>query len=546
MSEKKKIRWDIPTIADKKIYIDQQPGECLFIVGANGSGKSALIQKFVSDLIRKKIDFERYSAYRQSWIPNPVVWQGVDIDDARLAMINRDQTRMARWMDQGSDEIRYGYMFESLINQKKAHDINIKQLIDSGKTPEAEVLRETDPLVALNKLLKQGNLSVRLEYDPGTDGLISRHIDNEVDVDIRALSDGERALIIFATTVMTMPISSVLLIDEPDLRLHPSILAPFFEALVKSRKDCFFVFSTHNLSFPPVFPDAKIVAVRSCTWIQDSAFRFDAHLIAQPSIPEYVRQDILGARTQVLYVEGTEKSLDSRLYRVLFPGCSIIPKTGNSSVVKSVKGLRESPDVHHVEAWGLIDKDLNDSDEIDGYLKKNIGVLDVYSIESLYYSKEAIMAVAGYRQSVQSLRQALGSLDEKMTDAAIDKACKILKQKKVSEDIAEWRATLEMRKNLKRQANKVAPLSDTKSVTIEAEYLYESELNEFLSLVDVKDWNTLLRYYPIHRSDAFNTIAKSFRLSKHNYENLVVYLAQKDERLANSLRSCISMPRGFQ
>ncbi len=63
------IKWDIflKDNEKNKITISLERGKCLFIVGANGSGKSALIQQCISELHRKEIDFERYSAHRQPW-----------------------------------------------------------------------------------------------------------------------------------------------------------------------------------------------------------------------------------------------------------------------------------------------------------------------------------------------------------------------------------------------------------------------------------------------------------------------------------------------
>ena len=61
------INWTIPRISDdpNPIELMVKNGFQLFIVGANGSGKSALIQRFVSENNGKKV--KRISAHRQTW-----------------------------------------------------------------------------------------------------------------------------------------------------------------------------------------------------------------------------------------------------------------------------------------------------------------------------------------------------------------------------------------------------------------------------------------------------------------------------------------------
>ena len=115
------------------------------------------------------------------------------------------------------------------------------------------------------------------------------------------------------------------------------------------------------------------------------------------SIPDDVKQDILGARGKILYIEGTEGSLDAPLYRELFPEFTVVPKGGHSSVDKSVKGMRASEDLHQADVAGLVDKDMRSDLAIQNAIDKNIGVLNVWEVESIYYSLEALVAVANHQ-----------------------------------------------------------------------------------------------------------------------------------------------------
>ena len=59
------IHWEIPRISDEPIQLTVNNGDQLFIVGANGSGKSSLMQRLTVDAGDKKI--KRITAHRQTW-----------------------------------------------------------------------------------------------------------------------------------------------------------------------------------------------------------------------------------------------------------------------------------------------------------------------------------------------------------------------------------------------------------------------------------------------------------------------------------------------
>ena len=83
-------------------------------------------------------------------------------------------------------------------------------------------------------------------------------------------------------------------------------------------------------------------------------------------------------------MEGTASSLDLSLYNALFPGLSVIPKGTCIDVQRAVSGLRNSQDLHHVESYGLIDRDDRPNDEIERLSKNSVFALDVCSTEALY------------------------------------------------------------------------------------------------------------------------------------------------------------------
>ena len=75
-------------------------------------------------------------------------------------------------------------------------------------------------------------------------------------------------------------------------------------------------------------------------------------------------------------------------------------------MLKAVSGLRGSEDLHHVEAFGLIDRDNRASEEVQKLAEGFVFALDVYSVEALYYCSHAIAAVAQRQADPWELMQA--------------------------------------------------------------------------------------------------------------------------------------------
>ena len=246
------IEWDIflkDNEAKKdKITISLGPGECLFIVGANGSGKSALIQQCFAELHRKGMHLERYAAHRQLWFERdfgPSGKQEEEIQNQRRSTVGNESLYASRTNNPSYDNFKHEYTFHNLVqqcmnfsNRMKHLNASSNQIIDIVR--EREKLETENPFKRFNNLLKYGKIPIKLESNSSGGNPNVRHNDNDLNISIRELSDGERFTFLLAATVMTLPPGGVLLVDEPDLHLHQSIINPFFSALIASRKDCFF------------------------------------------------------------------------------------------------------------------------------------------------------------------------------------------------------------------------------------------------------------------------------------------------------------------
>lgn len=307
--------WQIPVISGEPIKLGLENGKQIFVVSANGSGKSALLQNCVFDLYQRyrnhaEDKYKWIMAHRRIWLESGSV--NVTHQN-RLSHGNQIRHSSAntemRWRDDYQSENISTVLFDLVA---KDHDRN-RQVADfctegdSTKTKEIspEQINELfghSPLEQINELFKSGGFMTQLEYTDAL-GFRARH-ENGAIFGIEQMSDGERNAMIMAAQVITATNGCVLLIDEPERHLHRAIIVPFLKALFEQRRDCVFIVSTHELALPVANPDAEVLMLRSCQWDGGSCKSWDAvRLGSTLKLPEELKLAVLGSREKILFVE---------------------------------------------------------------------------------------------------------------------------------------------------------------------------------------------------------------------------------------------------
>ena len=441
----------------------------------------------------------------------------------------------ARWKDQYAQQRQSAVLFDLVAKENERARL-ITRHIDDQDVEEANriSLRETSPFDQINKLLVLGTLAIILEHSKGEE-ILARHKNASDSFSIAQMSDGERNAAIIAATVLTVEPETVLLIDEPERHLHRSIIEPFLSALFERRKDCTFVISTHEIALPVADPEAHTLVVHSCSWNENRANAWDVDLLeARAELPEDLKRAILGSRKRILFVEGDRSgSLDLPLYDALFPGISIVPKGGCAGVLRAVDGLRGSENLHHVEAFGLIDRDNRPDDEIIQLASKHVYALNVYSAEALYYCSDAIAAVAQHQAEAL-----LGNADE-MVELAKEKALDVLKESGLAERMAARRCERHVRNSMLSKIPDWKSIETNPTATICASIPspFPDELDYFRNLLAEKKLDELIARYPLRDSRVFDMIADALQLTgKNTYEKTLLSRLQANARLAQSVK----------
>ena len=524
----------IPRISGDSLTISVDVGQQLYVVGANGSGKSALLQHWVTLIGGPPV--KRIAAHRQTWLESGNLdFTARRRRDFESNVRNWDREINARWMEHNPAQRQSAVLFD-LVAKDNTRYRTIGQYIDNANPDKAtKFASKSESLFKqLNDLLRLGTLTVSLQ-NSNDEEILAQHKNNDHGFSIAQMSDGERAAAIMAANVLTVEAGTILLIDEPERHLHRSIIEPFLSALFAKRKDCAFIISTHEIALPVANPAANVVILRSCKWSGSHPSAWEAEVLeSDAGMPEDLKRDILGARRKILFVEGTANSPDLPLYGCLFPELSVIPK-GSWNEVRAVNGLRSSQKHHHVEAFGLIDRDDRDDEEVNKLAQDGVFALEVCSVESLYYCSDAIESV-GCRQA-----ESLGRGPKEMLDASKRSALEAIGSDQV------LRERMAARRSERVVYDRfVVHLPDWKEIRTAGEQLkisepidnpYEGELNRINGLVESEDLDGLIARYPFRESSVFERIVTALGCrSQADYERMVIARVGDDANLTESLK----------
>ena len=531
----RQLTTDSNTLIGRSESIGLECGEVLFVVGANGTGKSALMHKIYT--LNQKHS-KRIVAHRQTWFES----SGLEITSSTKTRMegniaNSDIQASSRWKETHASQRSQMVIF-NLISSENQYNREITKAVQDDDMDYVNQLKLNEsPLRKLNRFLNLANLPISISIEE--DDKVFAKKENSPPYSIAELSDGERNAILIAVDVLTAKDNTLFIIDEPDRHLHRSIVSPLLSSLFKERPDCAFVIATHDLTLPLDNPDSNILAIRGCKWKADVAFpnvahQWDADFIkSADEIDDQIKQDILGARRTLLFVEGTDASLDKQIYRILFPNISVLPKRSCSEVEKSVKGINSTDSLNWVRAFGLIDGDDRSEEDIKKLKCQNIFALPCYSVESIYYSQCIMQHIATRQAKVN------GTDSNAMAQSACDEAMKEIKSQQ--DRLCAKLCVRKVQSKLRAQSPSWQDISTGQPIRlcIEPQMDFSKEKTKFNSLFDGQDaFDKLVRRYPVKDTSAPATIARKLDfLNKEKYENAVRIMLMEDEAVRNEVKS---------
>ena len=496
-------------------------GEHLFVLGANGTGKSSLMFYFAQ---MNPQNSRRIAAHRQTWMNT----DALDMTPAsklqtEQSILSRDRKIGSRYRDDFAAE-RASMTIYELIDAENVRARRIAALVDDRKlAAAAKEANKEAPITIINQLLRQSNMPITISIQENERLMASKNGGPEYSA--AELSDGERNALLIAGNVLTAKPGTLLVIDEPERHLHRSIISPLLSQLFQRRSDCAFVVSTHDHNLPLELPGARTLLLRSCTFSGQNVSNWEVdELPSDTSIDDTLKRDLLGARRQILFVEGTEGSLDKALYGLIFPAASVIPKGSCHDVERAVVGVRAGDDFHWLRAFGIVDGDGYLPDQIIEKKDKGVFPLPFYSVEAIYFHPEIIRRVA--KQMANLRGEDASALGEATLAAGVAKIADH------TERLARKVAKKSIRKRIIEQLPNDNELLEGQAVTVpnDAISILARRREELDTAVSKVDWEALLTKCPIRESGALAAVSTKLGFAKmRDYEKAVRQLLATDE-----------------
>ena len=514
------IELNIPKTSGPALAIPIDVGQCIFVLGANGTGKSSLMHKFYSAHSGNAL---RITAHRQTWFSSSSVTLSPEQKrNTETNITNTDMSVQARWKDDFAAQ-RANIAIYDLIDAENVRARDIAGAVDNNDIDLAKKLSQKDaPLKIVNELLRLSNIPIKITVKENEQVLASKS--GSQPYSVAELSDGERNALLIAANVLTAKPGKLLLIDEPERHLHRSIISPLITLLIAKRPDCIFIISTHDVMLPLDNPNARIMLVRGCNYNGSVVTAWDADLIpSESNIDEVLKKDILGSRRTLVFIEGDNRSLDQPLYSLVFPEVTVVAKSSCRDVDYAVSGIRSAADLHWLRAFGIVDNDRRTSEDIARLKNKGVYAVSVYSVESLYYHPEIQRKVAD-RHALVTGENAMSHLNE-AKNAALE-AVRPHKQR-LSERVVERTLRDELDKNWPRQTD----ISTGKpiNITIDVAAVVNEEIKTLNQAISEQNLEKIISRYPVRETSLLTEIARKLGFqTRDQYENAVRKLLMDD------------------
>lgn len=203
------------------------------------------------------------------------------------------------------------------------------------------------------------------------------------------LSEGEKqVLAILADLVILNKEKSIFVIDEPELNLHPELAERLWSILEMQYPDCVFIYATHNLSFALRCEVDEIFCLGVGQLSKDDLFSETVNTLPfLGSIPGLV------SCRKCLFVEGHPGSIDKQFYRWItgLADLSIVPLAGSGDVIAASA---------RTGVWNLLPPQLKIAGVIDRDFRSSltdlpgeIHVIELHEAESYLCQPSLVLAL---------------------------------------------------------------------------------------------------------------------------------------------------------
>lgn len=343
----------------------------------------------------------------------------------------------------------------------------------------------------------------------------------------KEMSDGERVALYLIAQVLVIPQNKTLIIDEPELHLHRSIMNRLWESIEQERKDCFFIYITHDTQFAAKHKDAIKI------WVKNfDGMNWSLEEVTEGELPEQLLLDILGNRKPVLFVEGTADSYDTKLYSEVYTAYYVVGCGSCSNVIAWTKAMNKTSQLHEIECYGIIDRDYRSDYEIEKYSKDNIYVLSVAEVENLFIVPEILSCVneiMGYQDGENVDRVINYVVEERFANEYDKQICEAV--------VADLKYRLSSVDISSKDDESAKDALDKLWTGISYDSIKEMYERKFVGAYEARDYKEILKVF--NKKSLSTSTGQFFGLSNKGYCDFVIrqLFTDKREKIVEALKA---------
>ncbi|MFZ1700017.1 MAG: DUF4435 domain-containing protein [Pyrinomonadaceae bacterium] len=490
------------------------------ITGANGAGKSRLGSWIESNAL-PDVSVHRISAQRALILPEFAQMKSLTQAENGLfygyegAESNVSHKMGNRWASEPDTHMLndYDQVLSALFAREAKRNADHSRVTKEKKKYIPLADSEIDTIV---KIWKNVMPQRSIVFD---DGRVTAQKGKGEPYHAKRMSDGERVGLYLIGQCLLAPNSSIIVIDEPEIHLHRSIMERLWDKVEELCPNKLLVYITHDLDFAAGRVASKKFWIREYrdpnSWLWDEVPEIN-------DLPDKLTMEIIGSRRNVLFVEGDSGSIDLPLYRAVFPKYHIVPRGPCQKVIESTKAIRGMPSLHHLTAYGIIDRDFRTDIELTALKDAGVHTVDVAEVENLFCIEPLLRVAAKY------LALEPDEIVANVTDFIINE----LKTELDVQVCSRAERQIQFRLNAySRKANSIQGLQDgiTDLIgSINISTIYKDSRRLYHKAIKDRDLHLALGIY--NRKSLSVRIAKFFGMTGRGYVDLILRLLGTGQR----------------
>lgn len=414
--------------------------------------------------------------------------------------------------------------YNDLITAFLAEESELGAQLNQKNITEEEAITVLSQTISIwNELISNKKLT--------RDGLKVTVSNKDAKFSLSKLSEGERSILYIIGQCLFSPHNSIIIIDEPDLHIHKSIISDLFDKIESKRKDCAFIYITHDIDFISSRIAEKYAIkdfIRTNNNGNDDKWDI-VKIVENDDIPEDILNLIVGSRKPILFVEGEngKNSLD-RIYQSVYPEFKVILSGNCAEVINRTKAGNKLEEHHRLKCFGLIDADGKAQIELEKLKEESIHALPVAIIENVFLIPDVariIYQITGVSESFEEETFIVNSI--KWLNSNLDWQTKTAKDK--------IRHFLDSKiNNLSRKAD-----FEINPIEIDIKNILEETTNEWNIVMSEEDSNDkLMKLLKLNRYKYFlGSFATEIGLVSH--KTLESRILQNSDKLSEILKDIL-------